>query len=106
MQRGYTQEKYLEKIELAKNLITNVSLTTDIIVGFPGETDEDFNETLNVIENGKFDSVYMFKFSARPGTNAALFTKDYVDKDTIDTRFMKLKNLQTEISKKRYQRFI
>ena len=106
MQRGYTQEKYLEKIELAKNLITNVSLTTDIIVGFPGETDEDFNETLKVIEQGKFDSVYMFKFSPRPGTNAALLKADYVVKETIDTRFMKLKNLQTEISKKRYQRFI
>ena len=48
----------------------------------------------------------MFKFSPRPGTNAALFKEDYVEKETIDTRFMKLKNLQTEISKKRYQRFI
>jgi tRNA-2-methylthio-N6-dimethylallyladenosine synthase len=48
----------------------------------------------------------MFKFSPRPGTNAVLFKEDYVEKETIDTRFMKLKNLQTEISKKRYQRFI
>ena len=70
MQRGYTQEKYLEKVNLAKKTITNVSLTTDIIVGFPGETDEDFLETLNVINEGQFDSVYMFKFSPRPGTKA------------------------------------
>ena len=106
MQRGYTQEKYLEKLNLAKETITNVSLTTDIIVGFPGESDEDFLETLNVINDGKFDAVYMFKFSPRPGTRADSMKDDYVPKSIIDSRFMDLKKIQTEISHSRLQRFI
>lgn len=106
MQRGYTQEKYLEKLNLAKETITNVSLTTDIIVGFPGESDEDFLETLNVINYGKFDAVYMFKFSPRPGTRADSMKDDYVPKSIIDSRFMDLKKIQTEISHSRLQRFI
>jgi tRNA-2-methylthio-N6-dimethylallyladenosine synthase len=106
MQRGYTQEKYLEKVNLAKETITNVSLTTDIIVGFPGETDEDFLETLNVINEGQFDSVYMFKFSPRPGTKANSMEDEYVSKSKIDSRFMELKKIQTDISHSRLQRFI
>ena len=106
MQRGYTQEKYLEKVNLAKKTITNVSLTTDIIVGFPGETDEDFLETLNVINEGQFDSVYMFKFSPRPGTKANSMQDEYVSKSKIDSRFMELKKIQTDISHSRHQRFI
>ena len=106
MQRGYTQEKYLEKVNLAKVTITNVSLTTDIIVGFPGETDEDFLETLNVINEGQFDSVYMFKFSPRPGTKANSMQDEYVSKSKIDSRFMELKKIQTDISHSRLQRFI
>ena len=106
MQRGYTQEKYLEKVNLAKETITNVSLTTDIIVGFPGETDEDFLETLNVINEGQFDSVYMFKFSPRPGTKANSMQDEYVSKSKIDSRFMELKKIQTDISHSRLQRFI
>ena len=62
MQRGYTQEKFLEKLNLAKDTIEDVSLTTDIIVGFPGETDVDFEETLKVIKESQFGAVYMFKF--------------------------------------------
>jgi tRNA-2-methylthio-N6-dimethylallyladenosine synthase len=106
MQRGYTQEKYLEKVNLAKKTITNVSLTTDIIVGFPGETDQDFLETLNVINEGQFDSVYMFKFSPRPGTKANSMQDEYVSKSKIDSRFMELKKIQTDISHSRLQRFI
>ena len=106
MQRGYTQEKYLEKVNLAKKTITNVSLTTDIIVGFPGETDEDFLETLNVINEGQFDSVYMFKFSPRPGTKANSMQDEYVSKSKIDSRFMELKKIQTDISHSRLQRFV
>lgn len=106
MQRGYTQEKYLEKLQLAKDTIKNVSLTTDIIVGFPGETDDDFKETMYVIEKGQFDAVYMFKFSPRPGTKAADYEDQFVIKEKIDTRFMELKNVQTDISHVRLKRFI
>ena len=106
MQRGYTQEKFIKKLSLAKETIKNVSLTTDIIVGFPGETDEDFAETLKVIELARFDAVYMFKFSTRPGTRADLMQTDFIEKSIIDERFMQLKELQTEISHSRYKRFI
>lgn len=106
MQRGYTQEKFLEKLNLAKETIEDVSLTTDIIVGFPGETDEDFEETLKVIKESQFDAVYMFKFSPRPGTTANTMDDDFIEKEVIDSRFMKLKEIQTEISHVRYKRFI
>ena len=106
MQRGYTQEKYLEKLNLAKETILNVSLTTDIIVGFPGETDDDFLETLKVIKEGQFDAVYMFKFSPRPGTKADSMKNEYVSKSIIDSRFIQLKKIQTDISHSRLQRFI
>ena len=106
MQRGYNKKKFLEKVELAINTIDNVSLTTDIIVGFPGESEEDFKETLSVLSYVKFDAVYMFKFSPRPGTKASQYKDAFIDKDTIDERFMKLKELQTEISHDRYKRFI
>ncbi|MBL6837235.1 MAG: tRNA (N6-isopentenyl adenosine(37)-C2)-methylthiotransferase MiaB [Candidatus Actinomarina sp.] len=106
MQRGYTQEKFLEKLNLAKETIEDVSLTTDIIVGFPGETDVDFEETLKVIKESQFDAVYMFKFSPRPGTTANTMDDDFIEKEVIDSRFMKLKEIQTEISHVRYKRFI
>ena len=106
MQRGYNKKKFLEKVNLAINTIDNVSLTTDIIVGFPGESEEDFKETLSVLSYVKFDAVYMFKFSPRPGTKASQYKDAFIDKDTIDERFMKLKELQTEISHDRYKRFV
>ena len=106
MQRGYNKKKFLEKVNLAINTIDNVSLTTDIIVGFPGESEEDFKETLSVLSYVKFDAVYMFKFSPRPGTKASQYKDVFIDKDTIDARFMKLKELQTEISHDRYKRFV
>ena len=106
MQRGYNKKKFLEKVDLAKNTIKDVSLTTDVIVGFPGETDKDFDETLAVLRYCKFDAVYMFKFSPRPGTKASDFKDEFIDKSIIDDRFMKLKEQQTEISHQRYKRFI
>ena len=106
MQRGYTKKKFLEKVNLAIETIDNVSLTTDIIVGFPGETEVDFQETLSVLRYVKFDAVYMFKFSPRPGTKATEFKDEFLDQDTINKRFMSLKELQTDISHDRYKRFV
>ena len=106
MQRGYTKKKFLEKVNLAIETIDNVSLTTDIIVGFPGESELDFEETLSVLSYVKFDAVYMFKFSPRPGTKATEFKDDFIDQNTINKRFMKLKELQTDISHERYKRFV
>ena len=106
MQRGYNQQKFLDKVDLAISSIKNVSLTTDVIVGFPGETDEDFEETLSVLRYSKFDAVYMFQFSPRPGTKANEYKDEFIKKDVIRERFMRLKEIQTEISYDRYKRFI
>ncbi len=106
MQRGYNQQKFLQKVDLAKNTIKDVSLTTDVIVGFPGETEQDFEETLSVLRYSKFDAVYMFQFSSRPGTKASEYVDDFIKKDVINERFMRLKDMQTEISHDRYKRFV
>ncbi len=71
MNRGYTRDEYLQKITAARQLLPEISLTTDIIVGFPTECDEEFEETIELIKTIKFDYAYMFKFSPRPGTRAA-----------------------------------
>ena len=106
MQRGYNQQKFLQKVDLAKNTIKDVSLTTDVIVGFPGETEDDFEETLSVLRYSKFDAVYMFQFSSRPGTKASEYEDDFIKKEVINERFMRLKDMQTEISHDRYKRFV
>ncbi len=106
MQRGYTKEKFLEKIELVKNTVDNVSLTSDVIVGFPGETEDDFLDTLEVLMTSEFDSIFMFQFSPRPGTRAYDMKEDFIEKDIITDRFNRLKEMQTDISHKRFKRFI
>jgi len=106
MKRGYTQKKYLEKVRIIKNNNKDISITTDVIVGFPGETDEDFKATLDVINKVKFDSIFMYKFSSRPGTIADTMKNKFIDKSIIDNRFNTLKNIQTSISKEQLSRFI
>ena len=106
MQRGYNQQKFIQKVDLAKKYIDNVSLTTDVIVGFPGETESDFAETLKILEYGEFDAVYMFKFSPRPGTKAYEFQDKFINQKIIKERFLNLKEIQTKISHRRYKRFI
>ena len=106
MHRGYNKEKFLEKIDLIKSIVNDVSLTSDVIVGFPSESDDDFIETLDVVKYSQFDSIYMFKFSPRPGTSAFDMKSDFIEKNIIDKRFIQLKELQTEISTKRYSRFV
>ena len=106
MQRGYTKEKFLEKIELVKNTVDNVSLTSDVIVGFPGETEDDFIDTLEVLKTSEFDSIFMFQFSPRTGTRAYDMKEDFIEKEIITDRFNRLKEIQTDISHKRFKRFI
>ncbi len=75
MNRKYTKEEYLEKIEKVKKAIPGIALSTDVIVGFPGETDEDFEETLEVMRQVEFDQAFMFIYSKRVGTPAAEYGK-------------------------------
>jgi tRNA-2-methylthio-N6-dimethylallyladenosine synthase len=98
MHRGYTRKKYLERLVMARETIPGLAVSTDVIVGFPGETEEDFGMTMEVIEEVRFDSAFMFIFSPRPGTAAALMTHDFVPDDVIQERFMRLSETQNRIS--------
>lgn len=97
MNRVYTVEKYLELVKKIRAAIPNVSLTTDLIVGFPGETDEDFAETLDFLKAVKFDAAFTFIYSKRSGTPAATF-ENQIDDETKHRRLNELMQVQNEIS--------
>ena len=98
MNRRYTKEQYLELLEKVKTHIPGISLSTDIIVGFPGETEEDFAETLDVVSKARFDMAYTFLYSKRTGTPAAT-KEDQVSEETKKERFDRLLALQNTISR-------
>ncbi|HEX2850570.1 MAG TPA: tRNA (N6-isopentenyl adenosine(37)-C2)-methylthiotransferase MiaB [Acidimicrobiales bacterium] len=91
MHRGYTAERYLEKLAAARAAVPDLAVTTDIVVGFPGESDADFDRTLEVAAAAEFDSAYTFQFSPRPGTEAAAMTDRFVPADIVQERFDQLK---------------
>ena len=97
MNRVYTVEQYRQLVKKIREHIPNVSLTTDLIVGFPGETDDDFNETLNFIREIKFDAAYTFIYSKRSGTPAAKFDEQ-IDEDIKHKRLDRLMKVQNGIS--------
>lgn len=84
MNRGYSRELYLEKIAMIKRTIPNVVLSTDIIVGFPGETEEDFQDTIRLVEEVGFETIFAFKYSPRPFTKAAKFDEQVPDEIASD----------------------
>jgi tRNA-2-methylthio-N6-dimethylallyladenosine synthase len=91
MRRGYRAERYLARLAAARAAIADLAVTTDIIVGFPGETDDDFARTLEVAAEAAYDSAYTFIFSPRPGTRAADMTEDIVPDEVIAERFEALR---------------
>ena len=98
MHRGYNVERYMSRLELARRIIPDLTVSTDIIVGFPGETDEDFEMTLDVVREARFDQAFMFLFSPRPGTEAALRVDEFVDQEVAQDRFDRLLEIQSGIS--------
>ena len=86
MRRGYTVDRYLEKLAMARAEIPDLAVTTDIIVGFPGETDDDFARTLELAEIAQYDAAYIFVFSPRPGTAAAEMVEDFVPDAVVRER--------------------
>jgi tRNA-2-methylthio-N6-dimethylallyladenosine synthase len=90
MRRGYTAERYLARLEAARAAIPDLAVTTDIIVGFPGETDADFERTLDVVDAARYDAAYTFIFSPRPGTAAAQMTDEFVAADVAQDRLQRL----------------
>ncbi|HVR77469.1 MAG TPA: tRNA (N6-isopentenyl adenosine(37)-C2)-methylthiotransferase MiaB [Acidimicrobiia bacterium] len=98
MHRGYNRKKYADRLAMARATIPGLAVTTDIIVGFPGETEDDFAATLEVVEESRFDQAFMFIFSPRPGTAAAGMTDQFVPHEVITERFNRLAELQNRIS--------
>jgi tRNA-2-methylthio-N6-dimethylallyladenosine synthase len=100
MRRSYRSERYLGWLERIRGAIPGVAVTTDIIVGFPGETEEDFEETLRVTAAAGFDAAFTFQYSPRPGTPAATFDSQ-VPKEVVQERFDRLVALQDRISEEK-----
>ncbi|GAA4079237.1 MULTISPECIES: tRNA (N6-isopentenyl adenosine(37)-C2)-methylthiotransferase MiaB [Actinomadura] len=97
MRRSYRQERYLGIIEKVRAAIPDAAITTDIIVGFPGETEEDFEQTLHVVREARFSGAFTFQYSKRPGTPAATMD-DQVPKEVVQERYERLVALQEQIS--------
>ena len=105
MNRHYDREKYLEAVNYAKSVMPDLVLTSDVIVGFPGETAEEFEETISLIENVRYDSLFTFIFSPRPGTPAASMD-DPTPKEEKNRRFDRLCAVQNSISEELHKAYI
>ncbi len=103
MHRGYTSERYLAKLASARSTVDDLAVTTDIIVGFPGETDRDFEATLEVVAEAAFDSAYTFIYSPRPGTESAAWVDRFVAPDVIAERFERLRAVVERSALARHQ---
>jgi tRNA-2-methylthio-N6-dimethylallyladenosine synthase len=105
MRRGHKVEEYLERIAAVKNSQREISLTSDIIIGFPGETVEEFEDTLRLTEKCEFHGLYIFKYSERRGTPSAKLA-DNVSKEEKSRRFIALENLQMSIQREIYRSYV
>lgn len=105
MRRSHSVEKYFEKIDRLRSSNRDIAVTSDIIVGFPGETDKDFRDSLRMVEYCGFDMAYIFKYSPRPGTPAFEMDDD-VSPAEKTVRFMELERTQKSIQNRRLQRYI
>ena len=97
MRRGYTREEYLQKVERLREVVPEIAITADVIVGFPGEEEEDFEQTLDLIKRVRFDGLFSFKYSPRKGTLASRWP-DNVPEPIKAKRLEKLQNLQRKIT--------
>lgn len=105
MNRKYTKEQYLELVDKIRKKVKNVYFTTDIIVGFPGETEEDFKDTLDVVSRVKFEQVFMFIYSVRKGT-AAEKMPNHIPEDVKSERFSRLKELSDSITAEETKKYV
>lgn len=105
MRRGHTSADYLKRVEAIHNSSRSLSLTTDLIVGFPGETEDDFKETLSLYEKCRFDAAYIFKYSPRPGTPAANMG-DIVSPQIKRERFLVLESVQKRIQEEKLKHYV
>ncbi len=105
MNRGYSSDEYVRKVETLREIVPAIGLTTDIIVGFPGETEDDFKETHSLLERVQFDGAYIFKYSSRPGTAAERF-EGKIDDKVIARRHKELLAFQKTISMRRLETLV
>ena len=105
MNRHYDRQTYLEKVAYAKSVMPELVLTSDVIVGFPGETEDEFQETLSLIETVRYDSLFTFIFSPRKGTPAASMD-DPTTKEEKNNRFDRLCALQNQISEEIHNAYV
>ena len=103
MHRGYTAERYLERVAAARRAIPDLAVSTDIIVGFPGETEQDFAETLAVAAEAGFDSAFTFVFSPRPGTEAAAMAGGVADPEVVTERYERLRAVVERSARRRHE---
>jgi tRNA-2-methylthio-N6-dimethylallyladenosine synthase len=106
MRRSYRRERYLDLVARTRELLPDASLTTDIIVGFPGETEEDFLDTLDLVERVRFDGAFTFQYSPRPGTDAALMVDRFVDPDEVANRYRRLEERVRAHSHEAHERLV
>jgi tRNA-2-methylthio-N6-dimethylallyladenosine synthase len=97
MRRGYTYEEYLEKIRFLREMVPHIAVTTDIIVGFPGETSEDFEATCQALQTIRFDQIFSFKYSPRPQTVAESM-KDHLSEGDKKLRLARVHDIQSAIT--------
>ena len=105
MNRGYTREHYLEKVAALRRACPGLALSTDLIVGFPGETEADFRQTLDLMGEAGFDQAFSFKYSPRPQTRAATFA-DQVPEDVKAERLARLQAVQDGLTRKAHARLV
>jgi len=105
MQRLYSRDEYMRRIEWMKGARRNIAITTDIIVGFPGETEADLNETVRLIEEVEYDSMFIFKYSRRPNTSALQY-EDHIPEEEKTARLMMLQERQRAIQIRRNARHV
>jgi tRNA-2-methylthio-N6-dimethylallyladenosine synthase len=102
MRRGYTREEYLQKIERLREVVPEIAITADVIVGFPGEEEEDFEETLDLVRQVRFDGLFSFKYSPRKGTLASKWPDD-VPEEVKARRLEELQSLQRKITLEKHE---
>ncbi|CAB4329754.1 unannotated protein [freshwater metagenome] len=105
MRRSYRRDRYLGIIDKVRSAIPNAAITTDIIVGFPGESDADFEQTIDLVKQARFSAAYTFQYSKRPGTPAALMP-DQIEHDVMADRYNRLHKIQQDISKQENEKLV
>ena len=105
MKRGYSKEWFLNRVEKLRSMCPDATISTDIIVAFPGESDDDFLETVDVMKRVKFDQIFSFKYSSRPETEAQYFT-NVVDSDVASQRLTYLQSLNNEIIDEKHSKLL